>query len=479
MENDNMSKEIKKEENDKNNINENQNMNKNQNINKKKKIIPSYEQKGKTNPKKEKRKLDKYDKRKRFIIILAISIAVIIGLAVFGINLLINYNKFKPYKKYEETMKTYGFDKMYNNESTKTGESITKSEAIKMILSASFNMYDISGFAGTPEEDYDNAIWVEYAKYRGIIGESDITKDNADDKATYIEVIRYLANAKVKLVGKELNSAINLKVKDFDKYKTDEQTAIEDMIENEIITVNTKKINGKKHIFKGQMNELISNYVVKYNTLTINDEKINISEDKEPSNKDQYPYTLASVDKSVYEKEFNVDDEENFKSPKELYTTKKEYYSQIQEIAEGYYDSILNIDYKTINYDEMKENLLQYVLYGVDGLENYVNYVKEHKIVIEGKSTVMFPTIYFDGLEYVVRMKLEFEIKNSDTNYNLLYMDPINSENTKVKYENDKYTVYIDAKMGNAIEGPTALYNDNSTIVDSLLKDQKDVMVRE
>lgn len=473
MENDNMSKKIKKEENDKNNIN------KNQNINKNKKIIPSYEQKGKTNPKKEKRKLDKCDKRKRFIIILAISIAVIIGLAVFGINLLINYNKFKPYKKYEETMKTYGFDKMYNNESTKTGESITKSEAIKMILSASFNMYDISGFAGTPKENYDNAIWVEYAKYRGIIGESDITKDNADDKATYIEVIRYLANAKVKLVGKELNSAINLKVKDFDKYKTDEQTAIEDMIENEIITVNTKKINGKKHIFKGQMNELISNYVVKYNTLTINDEKINISEDKEPSNKDQYPYTLASVDKSVYEKEFNVDDEENFKSPKDLYTTKKEYYSQIQEIAEGYYDSILNIDYKTINYDEMKDNILQYVLYGTEGLDDYVNYVKEHKIVIEGKSTVMFPTIYFDGLEYVVRMKLEFEIKNSDTNYNLLYMDPINSENTKVKYENDKYTVYIDAKMGNAIEGSSALYNDNSTLVDRLLKDQKDVMIRE
>lgn len=475
MENDNMSKEIKKEENDKTNINENQNINNK----KKKKIIPSYEKKGKTSPKKEKRKLDKYDKRKRFIIILAISIAVIVGLAVFGINLLINYNKFKPYKKYEETMKTYGFDKMYNNESTKTGESITKSEAIKMILSASFNMYDISGFAGTPKENYDNAIWVEYAKYRGIIGESDITKDNADDKATYIEVIRYLANAKVKLVGKELNSAINLKVKDFDKYKTDEQTAIEDMIENEIITINTKKINGKKHIFKGQMNELISNYVVKYNTLTINDEKINISEDKEPSNKDQYPYTLASVDKSVYEKEFYVDDEKNFKTPKELYTTKKEYYSQIQEIAEGYYDSILNIDYKTINYDEMKDNILQYVLYGTEGLDDYVNYVKDHKIVIEGKSTVMFPTIYFDGLEYVVRMKLEFEIKNSDTRYNLLYMDPIGSDSSKVKYENDKYTVYIDAKMGNAIEGSSALYNDNSTIVDLLLKDQKDVMIRE
>ena len=127
----------------------------------------------------------------------------------------------------------------------------------------------------------------------------------------------------------------------------------------------------------------------------------------------------------------------------------------------------------------MKDNILQYVLYGTEGLDDYVNYVKEHKIVIEGKSTVMFPAIYFDGLEYVVRMKLEFEIKNSDTKDNLLYMDPINSENTKVKYENNKYTVYIDAKMGNAIGGSTALYNDNSAIVDRLLKDQKDVMVRE
>lgn len=33
--------------------------------------------------------------------------------------------------------------------------------------------------------------------------------------------------------------------------------------------------------------------------------------------------------------------------------------------------------------------------------------------------------------------------------------------------------------MGNAIGGSTALYNDNSAIVDRLLKDQKDVMVRE
>ena len=127
----------------------------------------------------------------------------------------------------------------------------------------------------------------------------------------------------------------------------------------------------------------------------------------------------------------------------------------------------------------MKDNILRYVLYGTEGLKEYVNYVKSNKIIIQGKSTVMFPTIYFDGLEYNVRMKLEFEIKNSNTRDNLLYMDPINSDSTKVKYNNDKYTVYIDAKMGNAIGGSNALYNDNITIVNLLLNGQNDVMVRE
>ena len=58
-------------------------------------------------------------------------------------------------------------------------------------------------------------------------------------------------------------------------------------------------------------------------------------------------------------------------------------------------------------------------------------------------------------------------------------MDPVESDSSNVKYENDKYTVYIDAKMGGTFGGSTALYNDNSTIVDLLLKDQKDVMIRE
>ena len=177
--------------------------------------------------------------------------------------------------------------------------------------------------------------------------------------------------------------------------------------------------------------------------------------------------TYLNVIKAIRDYANNVDGQE------------KEHYQQIQEIAEGYYDLILNVDYNNIDYEKLKNKISKYVLYGTSGLKEYVDYVKEHKIQIEGKSSVMFPVIYYNGIEYVVRMKLEFEIKNTDTRNNLLYMDTINRTNKNIKYENDKYVIYIDAKMGNSISGSNALYNNNSMIYDLLLKDQKDIMVRE
>lgn len=447
----------------------------------KNKITPAYENKSNSSNIHYKKFNITKKKMSKITILLLVFIVIVIISVICGSLVLIKNKKYKPYKAYEEKVKIYGFDKVYNNGRANTVDGITKSEAIKMVIAITFNMSDISGIAKAPEGDnnYDNATWVEYAKYRGIITDSDINKDNYKDKATYIEVIRYLATAKTKILEKELDSAVQLKVKDIEKYKTDEQVAIEDMVQNEIIKINTRKINGNKHIFKGQMNELIANFVEKYNTITVNGEKLNINEEKMPSNKEVYPYTVTSVDKSIYEKEFNVDDENNFINPKDLYTVKKEHYQQIQEIAEGYYDLILNVDYNNIDYEKLKNKISKYVLYGTSGLKEYVDYVKEHKIQIEGKSSVMFPVIYYNGIEYVVRMKLEFEIKNTDTRNNLLYMDPINRTNKNIKYENDKYVIYIDAKMGNSISGSNALYNNNSMIYDLLLKDQKDIMVRE
>lgn len=425
-------------------------MEKNSNENKKK-IIPSYQKKNEPVDKKAKKKIDKRVVKSRITIAIIVFSILLVGLAVYGIISLINYNKYKPYIGFEETMKTYGFDRVYNNESAKTGESITKSEAIKMILACMFNTSDISGFAKEPEGDdnYENAIWVEYAKFRGIITDSDINKDNAKDKATYIEVIRYIANAKTKILEKELDSAPSMKVKDLDNYKSDEQVAIEDMIANEIITINIKKINGNKHIFKGQMNELISNFAIKYNTITVNGEKVNINEDKMPSNKDQYPYTLASVDKSVYEIENYISDTpiDNVQNAKEVFSDRKEYYSQIDERITSYLNTILNIDYNTIDYDTFKESIDRVSIYKIDDdvIKKYVDYVKENKIKISGTGIVQFPAVYYDGSRYRARTKVNYEILKANKLSNLLFMDAESME--EIKYELGEKEIIVDIPM--------------------------------
>lgn len=421
--------------------------------NSKKKIVPSYQKKNEPVDKKAKKKADKKLIKSRITIILVILGVLLIGLAVFGIVSLINYNRYKPYKGFEENMKTYGFDKVYDNESASTGDSITKSEAIKMVLSAVFNTSDISGFAVQPEgeDNYENAIWVEYAKYRGVITDSDINKDNANDKAIYIEVIRYFANAKTKILEKELDPAVELKVKDIDKYKTDEQTAIEDMIANEIITINTKKIKGNKHIFKGQMNEIISNFVLKYNTITVNGEKVNINEDKMPQNKDEYPYTLSSVDKSLYEIDNYEFEEGKYANAKNTFSNKKDFYLQIEDRINIYFDTILNVDYNTIDANKIIKNLKSVMLYGVERekVEKYVNYVKEHKIILKGKSKVNFPAVYFDGRNYRVRTTLELEYVSSDTNKNLFFGDDIESD---TEYDTTNNKLILDVPMGESID---------------------------
>ena len=429
----------------------------------KQKIIPSYQKSKEPGNKKEKKKLDKKVIKSRITIVILVALVILVGLAIFGIVSLVKYNKYKPYFGLEETMKNYGFDKVYDNQSAKTGESITKSEAVKMVLATVFNTNDISGFAGEPEENYNNAMWVEYAKYRGIIGEADVTKDNADEKATYIEVIRYFVNAKTKILEKEVNSAIDLKVKDIDKYKPDEKIAIEDMIANEIITINKKKINGDSKIFKGQMNEIISNFLVKYNTITIEDAKVNINEDKMPSNKDQYPYTLSDVDKSVYEKEDYIYDKNSYENAKSVYSEKKEFYFQISNYVEQYFNTILNVDYTTINTDKFAADILPYMLYGVDKekVKEYVQYVKDNKIVLKGNAKVALPAVYYDGRNYRVRTIVEVDFSGCYTDKNLFFGDNLELE---TQYDTNTSKMILDVPMGESMDEDLNLSISNGSI---------------
>lgn len=338
------------------------------------------------------------------------------------------------YAKYQEKMKVYGFDQLYNNKRADTVEPVTKAEALKLALGAVYNTNDISSFAPQYNE-YEIASWIEYAKASGIT-EEDINSSNYDDKAKYSEVLGYFKKCKEKFLP--------------------------DCPE---MTVGTAA-NGNENMFKGQLNELVVNFAEKYNTIIPKGEVMITDPAKMPSNADKYPYILASVDKSIYEKPFLG----NLESPKELYAAFKSDYPQIKTWSEAYFDGILNIDYRTITKESFKEKIAPYMIYEPSDVEvdYYIKYAKTNEIVIEGSAQLQNPIIYkADHGDWRARMRLKFEIKHSKTSKNLLYLDMLEASSSV--YEKNKYDMLVDCQLSAAL-GSTFLYLDQNhfskTIID-------------
>jgi len=404
-------------------------------------------------------------KNKLLYVIIAVTI-LIISLLTFAVISYMKTLRYDSYIKYEEKMKTYGFDKMYNNKSAKTSESVTEAEALKLVLSAVFNTDDISGFAEEHNE-YENAIWVEYAKYFKITKE-DININNYNHKAKYIDVISYLENCKLNFLKDIEIKDTDIKVEDITEYTIEEQTSIKDMIANEIITLMSNKIKGKEVIFKGQLNELVVNFVEKYNTITMSGDKININPEKIPANADQYPYTLATVDKATYEIPFKTEYIPDSRTAKDLYSLKKELYPQVKASTHEFLNIMLNVDYKTITEDGLRSKIQKYLIFAPNesAIKFYVKYVKDNEIVIEGKSELQVPIIYYDGFLFRARVKLTFEVKHSNTKLNLLYLDCF--DNLNKTYEKSSYEILADIPLTNAI-GSEKMYMQQADLYNSIL----------
>lgn len=435
-------------------------------------FVPSY--------KNEEERLEirkKQDKKNKIIFTISIILIVIVAIAVIflGYTLInINYSK---YEKYEDKMDIYGFSQVYNNGKANTREKVTKSEAVKMIIACLYNVSEIDGIALPTEETYSNAIWVEYAIKQGIVTREEVNASNADDKVKYQEVLVWLYNIKAKILNIEPDTSANYNIKDINAYNADQQLAIYDLLNSEIIVTNTKRIDGKKKLYKGKLNELIVNFAEKYNTITVGDARININEDKIPSNANMYPYTLASVQKEIYEINFVNAQKEGFISPISYYPDNKQYYSQIKSYVENYYNYILTVDYNTISKEQIKRKLKKYVLEDFDDtkLDEYVNYVKDNHIKLNGKATAQLPCVYYDGQDYRVRVKLEIVVESSDTKDNILLYD---LDGSTISYNSNQITVYIDTIM-NKNDTSETLFIKEGTIKPMIVKTSSSIVSKE
>lgn len=418
----------------------------------KNKVVPAYEKNKSNNNNEKKEKKTKKVKNnsnrkvnKKKIILIVVAIIVIVAVSIL-LYVLIQNKKYAKYEPYEETMHTYAFDIMYDNQSAATREKVTKSEAIKMVIAATLNITDIPGYIDT--NTFPNEIWVKFAVANEIIEENEINKDNANDTVTYIEFISYLEKAKVKLLEQELKTSVDLLFKDKDDYGVDKQTYLQDLVNSEVLENKKVKLKGNKKIFKGQVNELITKYAEKNNTITLEGDKININPEKIPSNADMYPYTLSNVDKEVYEKDFfSIEGNEEFAiDPKTLYIQEKEYYDGVKQIIESFYGLLLNIDYKTIDANKLYDELNEVTAYEVDQeiIDEYVKYVKDNNIKISGQAKAQMPIIYYDGSYYRVRTKLTINVENTLKYENLILGDLLSETPRTYQKEN---TIIIDAPL--------------------------------
>lgn len=432
-------------------------------------------QQNKENELKTKKVKKKNNKQKNIIILVSICIALFIITTVICCCVLLNKSKYEEYVKYEDKMKIYGFDVMYDNNTSTTSEYVTKSEAIKLILSVMLNTNDITKMSVKIEETYENEQYVNYAVLSEIISSDEITKDNFNDIVRYEELLQYVEASKKILLKEDPKTDVIIEAKNYERINQDLQIPYADLVANEIIPNKKSNIKLKGKVVKGMLNEILINIAEKFNTITVGDSKLNINPEKVPDNADQYTYILSNVSKEVYEYEFIKSIfEDEFLNPKEAYLKKKDVYDSIPYIVEGYYDLILNIDYSTINYDEFYEKLKSYLVMAPDEdkIKQYVEYVKENQIKLSGSAKVQMPIVYFDGEKYRARTKVSFEILNSNTKTNILVFDTY--DNYTFDYTENKYEVIVDTPMTTAYK-VNSLYVRPEEIITSIVNENKSI----
>lgn len=150
-----------------------------------------------------------------------------------------------------------------------------------------------------------------------------------------------------------------------------------------------------------------------------------------PKNHKDYPYILASIPNEMYEMKYStaidgfITSAENYHDKEEF---SKENVSQWMDNIRNHYDLVLNVDYKTIDENWVDKMVDSFAPGGNErvfkrDLQEYVQWVKENEIVVEGWVEPE-PTMIYDTIpSRWVRSQYEFKVVSYKDNSNLLFDD--------------------------------------------------------
>lgn len=420
------------------------------------------------------------------VFILLIGLIIVTALGVW--NIFVNMR----YSSYKEKMEWYGFDNLYNNEKATSTEKVYKSEIAKLTLGVVLNVTDVDFASKYLKNQYEktyetNFAWLEYANYYDIKG---INQDEFEEKASKLDAAIYLVQVVEEFLDKEIEVTEELKKNLVEKVDKADVENINKAISIGILKNSSADITDDT-LRKGEFNKMLITVVEKYNTVyfkalyNLNKENISVVLDKEklPNNYEMYPYVLDNVDKSIYEITTDAMISSISEAPKEVYKTYKEEYFNTNENVTDYFDIILNVDYKTINKEKFINMLNGYVVYNLKTkindefvykgiVEDYVDYVIENKIVLQGKATPLLPIIYSNGLLHFLRTKIEFTIVNSNTKENLLLWD------NNTVYNGKSIEVYVDVPVSPTYYSKAFRIYNSYSLMSQIVKNDGNVEVK-
>ncbi|PYE41841.1 hypothetical protein DFQ00_1571, partial [Paenibacillus barcinonensis] len=195
-----------------------------------------------------------------------------------------------------------------------------------------------------------------------------------------------------------------------------------------------------------------------------------------PKNAKDFPYILEEYPNEMYEMKFPriVDTTSAQLAKFDKVFNHKGTMDQWKTTTENYYNTLLNVDYRTIDEDWAKtlfSNHNQAFSYVLTDMKKYVEWVKSNKIIMKG-SLVAEPSMVTDANKlsgYFIRTKFNFKIKSYIKYENIILDERFKSAGPFKKGK--EYEGYVDIPLSTnvnnynlKVSGMATLFSDTSIV---------------
>ena len=203
---------------------------------------------------------------------------------------------------------------------------------------------------------------------------------------------------------------------------------------------------------------------VNWSSPKLGNEKLEFETDpsKVPSNYYEYPFIVKGIPKEVYEKPTVYNGRDGYNSnAKDCFIWQfGEESGKIANKVTEYYNALVNVDYANTDFENFKRTL-RANSYSVSEreIDQYIEYVKENKIVLKGNAKAIPGTIIIMHPLSYIRVVLDFEIVSAKENKNIFFLDLLNERGKDIIYENNKYSLIVDVQIAGAV-----IYNQNGKL---------------